>query len=133
VIANTFFGLGSIPCQETIYLSDFPKGTPNVHFSRFSFILNFLGLSKVSTRSEMSPSSSYVLMTTSSTYASALCPSLVCKHCCIPLLICCTCIFDSEWYCCVTKCIEQSNERCLDLIFLFEGNLMITRVTIKET
>jgi hypothetical protein len=26
-----------------------------------------------------------------------------------------------------------SDQRCLDLIFLFEGNLMITRVTIKET
>jgi hypothetical protein len=58
VIANTFFGLGSIPHQETIYPSNFPEGTPNAHFSRFSFILNFLGLLKVSARSEMSPSSS---------------------------------------------------------------------------
>jgi hypothetical protein len=54
VIANTFSGLGWIPRQETIYL----EGTPNVHFSGLNFILNFLRLSKVSTRSEMSHSSS---------------------------------------------------------------------------
>jgi hypothetical protein len=42
---------------ETIYPRNFPEGTPNVHFSGFSFILNFLRLSKVSARSEMSPSS----------------------------------------------------------------------------
>jgi hypothetical protein len=64
VIADTFSGLGSILQWETIYPSNFPEGTPNVHFSEFSFILNFLGLSKVSAWSEMSPSSSQVLMTT---------------------------------------------------------------------
>jgi hypothetical protein len=58
VIVDTFFGLGSIPRWETIHLSNFFEGTPNVHFSGFSFILNFLRLSKVSGRSEMSPSSS---------------------------------------------------------------------------
>jgi hypothetical protein len=47
VIVNTFSGLGSIPCRETIYLSSFPQGTSNVHFLEFSFILNFLRLSKV--------------------------------------------------------------------------------------
>jgi acid stress-induced BolA-like protein IbaG/YrbA len=41
VIADTFSGLGSIPRQETIYLSNFPEGTLNVHFSGFSFILIF--------------------------------------------------------------------------------------------
>jgi hypothetical protein len=56
VIANTFSGLGSMLQWEAIYLSNFPKGTLNVHFSRFSFILNFLRLSKVSAWSEMSPS-----------------------------------------------------------------------------
>jgi hypothetical protein len=54
VIANTFSGLGSIPRWETIYPSNFPEGTLNVYFSGFSFILNFLWLSKVSARSEMS-------------------------------------------------------------------------------
>jgi hypothetical protein len=57
VIANTSM-LGSIPHQETIYPSRFPEGTPSVHFLGFSFIFNFLKLSNVSARSEMSPSSS---------------------------------------------------------------------------
>jgi hypothetical protein len=42
VIANTFSRLGSIPQWETIYPSNFPEGTSNVHFLGFSFILNFL-------------------------------------------------------------------------------------------
>jgi hypothetical protein len=69
VIADTFSRLGSIPRWETIYSSSFPEGTLNVHLLRFSFILNSLGLSKVSARSEMSPSSFRILMTTSSMYA----------------------------------------------------------------
>jgi hypothetical protein len=69
VIASTISVLGSIPHWETIYPSRFPKGTLNVHFLRFNFILNFLKLSKVSARSGMSLSSSRVLTTTSSTYA----------------------------------------------------------------
>jgi hypothetical protein len=48
VIADTFSRIGLIPQQETIYPSNFPKGTPNVHISGFSFILNFLRLTKVS-------------------------------------------------------------------------------------
>jgi hypothetical protein len=71
VIADTFSWLGSIPHRETIYLTSFPEGMPNVHFSGFSFILNFLRLSNVSARSKMSPSSSRVLTTTSSTYVLA--------------------------------------------------------------
>jgi hypothetical protein len=55
VIANTFSKLGSVPRRETLYLSNFPEGTPNVHFLGFSFILNFLKLSKVYAKSEMSP------------------------------------------------------------------------------
>jgi hypothetical protein len=47
VIADTFSGLESIPRQETIYPSNFPEGTPKVHFSVFSFILYFLRLLKV--------------------------------------------------------------------------------------
>jgi hypothetical protein len=35
VIADTFSGLGSILRRETIYPSNFPEGTPNVHFSGF--------------------------------------------------------------------------------------------------
>jgi hypothetical protein len=85
VIAYTFSGLGSIARWETMYVSNFPKGTPNVHFLGFNFILNFLRLSKVSARSEMSPSSSQVLTTTSSTYASTLRPSYEYRHRCIPL------------------------------------------------
>jgi hypothetical protein len=85
VIAKTFSGLGSIPHWETIYLSSFPKGTLNVHFSGFNFMLNFLRLSKVSARSEMSPFESRVLTTTSSTFASALCQSWLWRHFCIPL------------------------------------------------
>jgi hypothetical protein len=57
VIADTFSGLGSIPWRESIYPSNFFEGTPNVHFSEFNFILNYLRLSKVFARSEMSPSS----------------------------------------------------------------------------
>jgi hypothetical protein len=41
VIADTFSGLGSIPRWETMYPSNFPEGTPNVHLSGFGFILNF--------------------------------------------------------------------------------------------
>jgi hypothetical protein len=84
VIADTFSRLGSIPRCETIYLSNFAEGTPNVHFSGFSFILNFLRLSKVSAMSEKSHSSSRVFTTMSSTYASVLHPSCECKHHCIP-------------------------------------------------
>jgi hypothetical protein len=58
VIADTFSRLGSIPRRDTIYPSNFPEGTLNIHFLEFSFILNFLRLSKVSAMSEMSPSSS---------------------------------------------------------------------------
>jgi hypothetical protein len=72
MIADTFYGLESFPRQETIYLSSFPEGTLNVHFSGFSFILNFHRLSKVSAMTEMSPLSSQVLTTMSSMYASAL-------------------------------------------------------------
>jgi hypothetical protein len=64
-----------LPRRETIYSSNFTEGTPNVHLSGFSLILNFLRLSKVSTRSEMSSSSSRVFTTMSSTYASAMRPS----------------------------------------------------------
>jgi hypothetical protein len=85
VMADTFSGLGLILRWETIYPSSFPKGTPNIHLSRFNFILNFLGLLKVSARSEMSPTSSRVLMTTSSTYTFALRPSWECRHRCISL------------------------------------------------
>jgi hypothetical protein len=53
VIANTFSGLASTPHRETIYWSNFPEGAPNVHFSGFSYILNFLGFLKVSARSEI--------------------------------------------------------------------------------
>jgi hypothetical protein len=58
VIADTFSGLRSIPRRETIYLSSFSEGTPNVHLLGFNFIFIFLKLSKISAKSEMSPSSS---------------------------------------------------------------------------
>jgi hypothetical protein len=84
VIAGTFYGLGSIPWRNTIYPINFPEGMSHVHFLGFSFILNFLKLLKVSARSEMSPSSSQVFTTMSSTYTSALRPSCECRHHCIP-------------------------------------------------
>jgi hypothetical protein len=65
VIANTFSGLGSIPRRETIYPCNFSEGISKVHFLGFNFILNFLRLSKVSAKSEMSASSSRVLTTPS--------------------------------------------------------------------
>jgi hypothetical protein len=58
VIDDTFSRLGSIPQREIVYPSNFPDGTSNVHFLGFNFILNFLKLSKVSAKSEMSPLSS---------------------------------------------------------------------------
>jgi hypothetical protein len=58
IITDTYNRLGSIPRRETIYPSNFPEGTSNVQLLGFSFILNFLMLSKVSASSEMSPSSS---------------------------------------------------------------------------
>jgi hypothetical protein len=58
IITDTYNRLGSIPRRETIYPSNFPEGTLNVQLLGFSFILNFLMLSKVSASSEMSPSSS---------------------------------------------------------------------------
>jgi hypothetical protein len=57
-MADTFSGLGSIPHQETIYLSSFLEGMLIAHFSGFSFILNVLRLSKVSVGPEMNHSSS---------------------------------------------------------------------------
>jgi hypothetical protein len=47
-------------------------------------------------------------------------------------LVHCPCAFESEGYCCITKCTEQSNERCIDLIFDLERYLMIPQVTIQE-
>jgi hypothetical protein len=84
VIDDTFSQLGSIPRREPIYPSNFAKGTPNVHFSGISFILNFFRLSKVSARLEMSPSSFQVFMIMSSMYTLALHPSCECRHRCIP-------------------------------------------------
>jgi hypothetical protein len=75
MIADIFYRLGSIPRWETIYPSNFPEGTPNVHFSGFNFMQNFLRLSKVSSMSEMRPYDSQDLTTTSSTYASTFCLS----------------------------------------------------------
>jgi hypothetical protein len=96
IITDTISGLGSIPRQETMYSSNFPKGMPNVHFSGFSFILNFLRLSRVSTRLEMIPSSSRVLTTTSSTYASVLRPSSLWRYFCIPLWYVALALFEIE-------------------------------------
>jgi hypothetical protein len=57
VIADTFSGLGLTPRRETIYPSNLAEGTPKVHLSGFSFILNFLRLLKFFTTT----SSTYVL------------------------------------------------------------------------
>jgi hypothetical protein len=48
-------------------------------------------------------------------------------------LLHCPYAFESEWHCCITECVEQSDERCLDLIFDFEGNLIIPQVAIQKS
>jgi hypothetical protein len=78
---HLFSEIRSIPWWDTIYLSNFPKGTPNVHFSGFSFILNFSqvveGLCQVR-------DGSLIFMAMSSMYALALRPSYECRHRCRP-------------------------------------------------
>ena len=39
VMAETFSGLASIPHSDTINPRSMPRGTPQMHFSRFSLIL----------------------------------------------------------------------------------------------
>jgi hypothetical protein len=69
VIDDTFSGLGPISRRETIYPSNFPESTPNVHLSGFSFSLNFFPVVKglYQVRDE-----SFIFTTMSSTYASVL-------------------------------------------------------------
>src|SRR4051812_26607486 len=50
-MAPTFSGLASIPRSETRKPSNFPPGTPNVHFDGLSLISYLLRLAKVSARS----------------------------------------------------------------------------------
>jgi hypothetical protein len=47
-------------------------------------------------------------------------------------LVHCPCTFESERHCCITKCSKQDDEGCLNLIFDFEGDLMICQVTVQE-
>ena len=41
-------------------------------------------------------------------------------------------VLESEGHSCVAVCTERRNERCLDLVFFLEGDLMIAGVTVKE-
>jgi hypothetical protein len=48
-------------------------------------------------------------------------------------LISCTHTFESEGHGCVIKCTKRSDERCLDLVFHLEGDLMIPLIAVKKT
>ena len=41
-------------------------------------------------------------------------------------------VLESEGHSCVAVCTERRDERCLDMVFFLEGDLMITGVTVKE-
>ena len=41
-------------------------------------------------------------------------------------------VLESEGHSCVAVCPERRDERCLDLVFFLEGDLIIAGVTVKE-
>jgi hypothetical protein len=125
VIANTFSRVGSIPHRETIYPTNFPEDTLNVHFSGFSSILNFLRLSKVSAWSETSPSSSRVFTTHVMHIYFHVTPKLRVQTPLYTPLISFTHTFKSEGHGYIKKCNERSDKRCLDLVFYLERDLVI--------
>jgi hypothetical protein len=47
-------------------------------------------------------------------------------------LICCTSVFESEGHGGVTVGVEWCNEGHFDLVLLFQGDLVITRITIQK-
>jgi hypothetical protein len=67
VMAVIFLGLASIPRFLMMNPSNFPDGTPNMHFVGLSFHQNFRKLLNVSSNSAIRSSRFLVLMTTSST------------------------------------------------------------------
>jgi hypothetical protein len=67
VKAVIFIGLASIPRLLTMNPSNFPDGTPNMHFVGLSFHQNLRKLLNVSSKSVIRSSGFLVLMTTSST------------------------------------------------------------------
>jgi hypothetical protein len=44
-----------------------------------------------------------------------------------------TCAFKFEGHSCIIKCAKRSDKGCLDLVFYFEGNLLIPRIAVEET
>jgi hypothetical protein len=66
VMAVIFTRLASIPWLLTMNPSNFPYGTPNMHFVGLSFHLNFHKLLNISSKSAIRSSGFLVLMTTSS-------------------------------------------------------------------
>jgi hypothetical protein len=48
------------------------------------------------------------------------------------LLIGGTCILQPKGYGCVCICSKEGDERCLDLVFFLESDLVITRVAVEE-
>jgi hypothetical protein len=47
-------------------------------------------------------------------------------------LICGSCVLQPEGHSFVGVCSKRGDERCLDLVFFLEGNLMVARVAVKE-
>src|SRR5438128_10623690 len=68
----SFSGLASMSRYDTMKPSNFPEGTPKVHFSGFNFHLKHLRLPNVSDRSAIRSSLTQDFMTPSSTYLSTL-------------------------------------------------------------
>jgi hypothetical protein len=105
MIADTLSGLGPIPCRETIYPSSFPEGTPNIYFSRFNLMLNFLRLSKVKDESFIFLS----LYDHVVNICTSIAPELSVEALLYTLLVRCPCTFKSEGHYCITECTEPSN------------------------
>jgi hypothetical protein len=123
MIADIFSGLGSIPHWETIYLNSFPKGTLHAKFLRA-----IEGICQVKDESFRLPSLNDNIVNICFCDA----PELKVETLLYTLVVGCTCAFEFEGHCHITKCAEQSTKRCLDSIFDLERNLMVSRVTIQE-
>jgi hypothetical protein len=58
-------------------------------------------------------------------YASTLRPRMVGTLSYAPMVDC-TYTFESKGHCCITKCVEQINERCIDLIFNLARDMLVS-------
>jgi hypothetical protein len=102
VMADTFSGLGSIPHRETIYPSNFPEGTPNVHFSGVQLHLEFLqvieGLCQVRDESFFPSLDDHII-----NIHFSIVPELAVETLLYTPLVHCTCSFEAERHCRVIK------------------------------